>query len=205
MLQVAGCSGFKFSSKHLMHIKLCSTVARLSSVKYPSQSEDSSLDMSRIYVYAYIYIYTHTSITFTVCLYTYIQIRTQIRDYMKIRAILFKENPTRDPTSRWASPTGGFTSGLFPTLSGSFEGDSLHCCPYDTKMATWTYIEPIWGLFGGWFVVKGLNVLYLFSFFSFFLGVWNMSWHFTRGCWLVTHYLICLSFSFVFLRRDFLF
>lgn len=68
MLQVAGCSGFKFSSKHLMHIKLCSTVARLSSVKYPSQSEDSSLDMSRIYVYAhihyiysvFIYIYTNT-------------------------------------------------------------------------------------------------------------------------------------------------
>lgn len=42
----------------------------------------------------YIYIYIHT-FTFTVCLYTYIHIRTQIRNYVKIRAILSKKTQPR--------------------------------------------------------------------------------------------------------------
>ena len=177
MLQVAGCSGFKSSSTNL-----CSTVTRLSCVKYPSQSEDSSVDMSRIYVF-YICVYTHMQSShihhiYSVFIFTYRHIRAQIRTSLKILpGHPTKENPTRDPTTRWASPTGGFTSGLFPTLCGSVEGDSLHCCPYHTKRATWTSIEPTWGLFGGWFVVKGLNFLY----FYFCWGGRNMSRSFHHG------------------------
>ena len=65
-----------------------------------------------------------------------------------------------------------------------------------------THLGTVWRLILLW---KAWMSFIYFLFFFFFLGVWNMSWHFTRGCWLVTHYLICLSFSFVFLRRDFLF
>lgn len=96
MLQVAGCSGFKSSSKHLMHIKLCSTLARLGSVKYPSQSEDSSLDMSRIYVlFIHARIYTHIHHIYSAFISTCRHIRTQIRNYVKIQAILSKKTQPR--------------------------------------------------------------------------------------------------------------
>lgn len=202
MLRVAGCSGFKSSSKHLMHIKLCSTLARLGSVKYPSQSEDSSLDMSRIYVlFIHTRIYTHTFITFTVCLYIHIDTCAHKC------ANIWKSRP-----SYQRKPNPGSYQSL------SFANRWLYLRPFSNSLwKRWrrffallplshekgyldlyrTHLGTVWRLI----CCERLE----FSLFSFFLGgSEHVSKFSPRDCWLVTHYL-SFFFKFIFLRRDFLF